>query len=177
MSNRESKKDITTAFELAANSNVDTTYHDTLTRNLQRTDSAYYDEHKSDAPLLQHAMHKFAPLAHRFKFTSRHTSSGYAVAPRHDLILNSILRWLVPVSATMHLVKFSVVLMVLCGMLKCTVFRVISSWQLTLIVGVLAHDWMVLVLSKHFWKSQVPLDESSLTRIQASPHACSITTL
>ncbi len=134
MSSRKKREGDNPALELSANSNVDTTYHDTLTRNLHRTDSAYYDVHKSDAPLLQHAMHKFAPLAHRIKFKSRHTSSGYAVAPKHDLILNSILRWLVPVNATLHLVKFSVVLMVLCGMLIKYCFQSNSSWQLTLIV-------------------------------------------
>ena len=137
----ENKDSVTTALELSAGSNVDTTYHERVTRNLQRTDSAYYG-HPSP---LQHAMHKFAPLAHRLSFKSRHTSSGYAVAPKHDLILNSLLRWLVPVNANLHLFKFFTVLTTLCGVLIMRGYQNYkdgdegSRWQVTVL-------WIVVIL-------------------------------
>ena len=110
---------MTPAMEL--NSHADATYHERVTRNLERTDSAYYAtfakaSHHPSPPIF-HAMHRFAPLAHRLSFKSKHTSSGHAVAPKHDLYLTSILRWLLPVNTSMHLFKFFTILTLLCGTL------------------------------------------------------------
>lgn len=160
MSAKSSTEDddrVTTALELSAESNVDTTYHERVTRNLQRTDSVYYGR---ETPL-QHAMHKLAPLAHCLNFQSRHTSSGYAVAPRHDLILNTILRWLVPVNVPMHLFKFFVILTVLCTMLLVRGYKNYmnkdggSSWYVT-VMGITLILWWWWYYRKVFSSLRCP---------------------
>lgn len=136
---RDNDNRITTALELSASSNVDTTYHEKGTRNLQRTDSAYYD------PTKRHAVMKKLGRPFRY-FQSRHTSSGFAVAPKHDLILNEMLRFLVPVNTSMHLLKFLVVLVFLLTWLILRCYKNLKnnddggSWCITL-AGILVISW------------------------------------
>jgi beta-galactosidase len=70
-------------------------------------------------PRIRHAMHKFAPLAHRLTFRR----SEKCVTPTHDLTLSTISQWLLPVNASTHLIKFFTVQFLLCGILVARYFQ------------------------------------------------------
>lgn len=110
-------------------------------RHFARTSSLYYGRFStalfpklSARPRRPRAIQTYVENAHRILFQSKHTRSPHAVRPIRDLMLNSILTWLLPNNATCHFVKFMTVFVV---MLMLWVIGILNTGgQLLVVVAV-----------------------------------------